>query len=334
MSRLARIGAVLAAIVLVAGCGSGAPVPAAAVEVQVTLDYGVDNPAGLVIKEQGWLEAELGAGAVRWVRSPGSGTRTTEDLRAGVLDVGFTAGVPALLARADGAPIKAVDVVSRPEWSAIVVPAASRLTAVRQLRGQRVAVTEGTDPYFFLVQALATADLTTDDLEVVNLRPVDGRIALESGTVVAWAGLDPFMARSELEAGSTLMYRNVAFHSYGLLNATEGFLARRPEVAQTVVTTYERARAWIAENPDAAVATLATAAGTDTEAARRQLVERTRFDIDPVPGAAQREILAGLLPSLLIEGMVRTEAGAVAALDTLFEPRFAEQARGTTSAGT
>lgn len=337
MPRLARIGVFLAASALLAGCVSGensdGSVGAApAGGVQVSLDYAYYNPESLVIKEQGWLEDELGAGSVEWILSQGS-NKANENLRANVIDIGSTAGTPALLARANGSPIRTIDVYSRPEWSAIVVAAGSPITSVEQLRGQKVAATQGTDPYFFLLQALAQAGLSASDVEIVNLQHSEGRTALERGDVAAWAGLDPFMAQSELEAGSTLIYRNLDFNSYGLLNATESFLQEQPEVAQTVVTAYERARAWIAENPDAAVQTLATAAGIDPEIARRQLTERTDLAIDPVPGEPQRAVLSRLLPLLVADGLVRSEQEATAALDTLFEPRFAEAARGTGSAG-
>ncbi|GAA3235928.1 aliphatic sulfonate ABC transporter substrate-binding protein [Pseudonocardia petroleophila] len=337
MSRLARLGVFLAASALLAGCVSGessdGSVDAApAGEVQLSLDYAYYNPESLVIKEQGWLEEELGAGSVEWILSQGS-NKANENLRANVIDIGSTAGTPALLARANGSPIKSIDVYSRPEWSAIVVAAGSPITSVEQLRGQKVAATQGTDPYFFLLQALAQAGLSASDVEIVNLQHSDGRTALERGDVAAWAGLDPFMAQSELEAGSTLIYRNLDFNSYGLLNATESFIEEQPELAQTVVTAYERARAWIAENPDAAVQTLATAAGIDPEIARRQLTERTDLAIDPVPGEPQRAVLSRLLPLLVADGLVRSEQEATTALDTLFEPRFAEAARGTGSAG-
>ncbi len=166
------------------------------------------------------------------------------------------------------------------------------------------------------------------DVEIVNLQHSDGKIALERGDVAAWAGLDPFMAQTELEAGSRLVYRNLDFNSYGLLNAGEEFLEQKPELAQTVVNAYERARAWIRENPDAAVQTLATAASIKPEIARQQLLTRTQLDIDPVPGEPQRAVLARLLPLLVADGLVRSEQEAQTALDTLLEPRFAEQARG------
>ncbi|MEQ3554336.1 aliphatic sulfonate ABC transporter substrate-binding protein [Pseudonocardia nematodicida] len=299
----------------------------------VRLDYAYYNPESLVIKEQGWLEEELGADSVEWVLSQGS-NKANENLRAGVVDIGSTAGTPALLARANGSPIKSIDVYSRPEWSAIVVPAGSDITGPEQLAGTRVAVTQGTDPYFFLVQTLAGAGLSPSDVEIVNLQHSDGRTALERGDVDAWAGLDPFMAQSELDAGSQLIYRNLDFNSYGLLNANESFLERDPETAATVVRAYERARAWIVENPDAAVETLAEAASITPEVARLQLLERTQVDIDPVPGPAQREVLERLVPTLVSEGLVRSEDDTRTALDTLFEPRFARDAAGTRSDGT
>jgi sulfonate transport system substrate-binding protein len=93
------------------------------------------------------------------------------------------------------------------------------------------------------MQTLAAAGLSASDVEIVNLQHSDGKFALERGDVAAWAGLDPFMAQTELEAGSRLIYRNLDFNSYGLLNANEKFLQEKPHVAQAVVTAYERARA-------------------------------------------------------------------------------------------
>ena len=337
LPRLARLGGLVAALGMLAGCVSGESAYGSVGEpadsgVQIRLDYAYYNPESLVIKEQGWLEQELGPGSVEWVLSQGS-NKANENLRADAIDIGSTAGTPALLARANGSAIRSIDVYSRPEWSAIVVPGDSAITEPAQLRGQKIAATQGTDPYFFLLQTLAAAGLSASDVEIVNLQHSDGKTALERGDVAAWAGLDPFMAQTELEAGSRLIYRNLDFNSYGLLNAREEFIDQHPDLVQTVVNAYERARAWILENPDAAVQTLATAASIDPEIARQQLLTRTQLDIDPVPGEPQREVLWRLLPLLVNDGLVRSEEEARTALNTLFEPRFAEAARGATPAG-
>ena len=85
-------------------------------------------------------------------------------------------------------------------------------------------------------------------MTVEVLQHADGWAALQNGSVDAWAGLDPIMAGAE-EAGAKLLYRNVAFNSYGFLNATESFIKDKPDLAQAVVDAYEQARAWAKAHP-------------------------------------------------------------------------------------
>ncbi|MFD2356922.1 ABC transporter substrate-binding protein [Nonomuraea ferruginea] len=105
------------------------------------------------------------------------------------MDLGSTAGAAALQARANGTPIKTVGIYTRPEWAALVVAKDSPITEVSGLKGKKVAATKGTDPYFFLLQALEEAGLDGTDVEVVNLQHADGKTALERGDVDAWSGL-------------------------------------------------------------------------------------------------------------------------------------------------
>ena len=129
LSVVARIGVLAAIVGLLAGCVAGESAdgtvgtPAAA-GVQVRLDYAYYNPESLVIKEQGWLEQELGEGSVEWVLSQGS-NKANENLRAKAIDIGSTAGTPALLARANGSPIRTIDIYSQPDWAAISLPSSS-----------------------------------------------------------------------------------------------------------------------------------------------------------------------------------------------------------------
>lgn len=124
-------------------------------------------------------------------------------LAANAVEFGSTAGSAALLARANENPIKTVYLFSRPEWTALVVGKDSPLTSVRDLKGKKIAATRGTDPWFFLLRSLRANGLDAGDVEIVELQHPDGRAALERGQVDAWAGLDPHMAASQLEAGSS-----------------------------------------------------------------------------------------------------------------------------------
>lgn len=301
-------------------------------DTELTLDFATYNPLSLVIKEQGWIEETLGDDVtVTWVQSAGS-NKANEALRAGAVDIGSTAGSAALLARANGSPIKVIDIYSQPEWAAIVVPAGSDITDVTQLAGKSVAATKGTDPYFFLLQALEEAGVPLDQVEVQNLQHADGKAALENGSVQAWSGLDPLMAASEATAGSTLVYRNIEFNTYGFLNATEEFLTENPDLAQVVVDAYEKARAWAAENPEEVAAILAEVAAIDPAVATTVITERTNLAVDPVPGDAQREVLEVVGPIFVESGDVASQAAIDDALDALLEPAFAEKADPSTIA--
>src|SRR5687767_6927121 len=156
----------------------------------VTLDWATYNPLSLVLKDKGFLEADLARDGiqVRWVQTLGS-NKAIEFLNARGLDFGSTAGSAALLAKINGSPINAVYIYSRPEWTALVTRPDSGITRIEDLKGKRVAVTRGTDPHIFLVRALASKGLTEKDLKIVLLQHPDGRLALDKGDVDAWSGL-------------------------------------------------------------------------------------------------------------------------------------------------
>lgn len=295
----------------------------------LSIDFATYNPLSLVVKDQGLIEKALGDDVdVEWTQSAGS-NKANELLRAGSLDVGSTAGSAALLARANGSPIKVIDVYSQPEWSAIVVGPDSDITSVADLKGKKVAATSGTDPYFFLLQALETAGLGVSDVEVQNLQHADGRSALDGGSVDAWAGLDPIMAAAEVESDDKLIYRNVDFNSYGFLNATEEFLTDHADVAQVVVDAYEEARQWALANLDETAALLAEVAGIDPAVATTVISERSNLDVSGIPGDAQLAVLKKIAPVLVDSDAVTGGQDAVdTALDTIIEPTFAEKAAG------
>jgi len=334
-SRLTRAAAAAAtAALLLSGCvageGSAVAQPAAETEAgwssdTLNIDYATYNPLSLIIKDQGWLETELGDDVtVNWVQSAGS-NKANEALRAGAVDVGSTAGSAALLAKSNGSPIQTIDIYSQPNWAAILVPSGSAITDVSELAGKSIAATKGTDPYFFLLQALEEAGLSLADVDVQNLQHADGKAALESGTVDAWAGLDPLLSTSVAVAGSKIIYDNIDFNSYGFLNATDDFIQNHPDLAQLVVNSYEKARGWAIGNPGETAAILAEVAGIDVAIATAQLTDRTNFDLDPAPGEAQRDVLAIIGPIFVESGDVPSQELIDDALDNLFEPSFAEK---------
>ncbi|WP_120003473.1 aliphatic sulfonate ABC transporter substrate-binding protein [Nesterenkonia muleiensis] len=299
----------------------------------LTIDFATYNPLSLVILEHGWLEEELEelGTEVEWIQSQGSND-ANEKLRADAIHVGSTAGSAALLARSNDSAIHTILVENQPEWAALVTNPDSGVTSVEDLEGESVAATLGTDPYFFLIQSLQGAGLEPSDVEVQNLQHADGRTALANDDVVAWAGLDPIMAAAEAD-GAELFHRNVDFNTYSVINATEDFIENHPDVAQVVVNVYEQARQWAQENSEGTAEILADYASIDLEVAETVIQERSNFDVDPVPGDAQYQVLSEVGPIFIDTGDVSSQDSIDEALDSLFYPEFAENREATDAEG-
>ena len=289
---------------------------------EVRLDFAYYSPPSLVLKKFGWLEQDLKADnvPVKWVLSQGS-NRALEFLNSGSVDFGSTAGLAAVLSKANGNPIQGVYIFSRPEWTALLVPKDSSIKSIKDLKGKKVAATKGTDPFLFLLRSLHAEGLQKSDIEHVALQHADGRAALEQGRVDAWAGLDPLMAASEIEAGSRLIHRNVAFNTYGFLNTSEKFARENPEYVRKVIAAYEKARKWIIANPEETAKLVAEEAKLSLPVARLQL---TRNDFsNPIPGAEHAKALKAAAPILLEEELVRKGTDVNKVVDDLIEPSFA-----------
>jgi sulfonate transport system substrate-binding protein len=304
-----------------AGLAAAVPLRARAAD-RIGVDYAYYNPPSLVLKAKGWLDEALAkrGTSVEWVLSLGS-NKANGFLAANAVQFGSTAGSAALLARANGSPIKTVFLYSRPEWTAIVVPKDSPLKNVRDLKGKKVAATRGTDPWFFLLRSLQSAGLQPADVQLVDLQHPDGRTALERGQVDAWAGLDPHMAASQLDAGSRLLYRNVAFNTWGALNAREDFLAQHPDVAAIVLHQYERARQFATAHVEETAALLSDASHTERRVADLQLRERTTYPGNGTPGNDYRDAVAAVVPLIRSDKLAKPDADLDGAAASLIDTR-------------
>lgn len=326
-----KLASIAAAAVLLAACGSapatGAGSSASAqpdpVLAELRIDYATYSPPSLVLKKLGLVEAAFNGTAIKWVYSAGS-SNALNFLQGNAIDFGSTAGSAALLSRANGNPIKAVYIYEQPEWTALVVAKDSTAKGITDLKGKKIAAQKGTDPYFFLLRTLNQAGLFQADIQYVNLPHADGRTALERGQVDAWAGLDPHMAASELQAGSKLIYRNKDFNTYGFLNGREDFVKKYPETTKTLIRLYEQAKQWIADHPDEAAQTLADAAQLDVTVAKRELNDRMNFKVSGVPGDTVTAVLKAVVPIINSEQLANPGAKVDQAVTDLVDGSYAK----------
>ena len=319
----ARVTATLAALLAVTSAAWVPMTAQAAPPTELKLDYAYYSPESLVIKRNGWMEEELAADhtQVKWVLSLGS-NRALEYLNSGAIDIGSTAGLAAVLGRANGNPIHTVYIFSRPEWTALVVRKDSTIKTVADLKGKKIAATKGTDPFLFTLRALHAAGLSRDDVELVNLQHPDGRTALANGQVDAWAGLDPHMAAAQIDDGARLLYRNVDFNTYGFLNVREDFINEHPDTLAHVLKVYERARVWIGAHPDETAKIISEESKLSLPVAKLQL-SRNDFS-HPQPGPQQIEALKAAAPILTQEQLVKPGTDLNAVIDALVDVKLAQ----------
>lgn len=291
----------------------------------IRLDFAYYNPVSLVLKDKGLLEEEFKNDGItiEWVHTLGS-NKALEFLNAESIDFGSTAGAAALLGKINGIPIKSIYVYSKPEWTALVTRPDTGITKIEDLKGRTVAVTRGTDPYIFLLRSLAGAGLTDKDVSIVLLQHPDGKNALVTGQVDAWAGLDPYMAQAELENGAVLFHRDADKNSWGILNVREEFATANPALVERVLTTYEVGRKWALANPDELRAILVKAAKLDDKVAAKQLSERTELT-HSVIGAPQHDSILAAGQTLQQAGVIAADVDVPATVDALIDPQYIDR---------
>ncbi|WP_252502788.1 aliphatic sulfonate ABC transporter substrate-binding protein [Sporosarcina sp. Marseille-Q4943] len=320
---IALILTVIGITMLMSACSSGEGKEKAELK-KVVLDYAYYSPTSLALKEFGWVEEafeEQGI-EVEWVLSHGS-NKALEFLNSKSVDFGSTAGAAALIAKSNGSPIESVYIYSKPEWTALVATEDSEITSIEQLKGKKVAATLGTDPYIFLLRSLQEVGMSSKDLEIVNLQHSDGANALLTGQVEAWAGLDPHMAKVEVDSGAKLFLRDHEKNTYGTLNVRSDFAEQHPEVVETVIEVYEKARKWVLENPDEAADILAQEADMQLEVAKKSL-ERNDFS-EPIPGQKQIDALTAAGEVLQSENVIKGDVDVGKTVEELITDQFAKK---------
>ena len=182
-------------------------------------------------------------------------------------------------------------------------------------------MTRGTDPHIFLVRALLSVGMTEKDISEVLLQHPDGKTALIRGDVDAWAGLDPMMAQAQVEDGARLFYRNKDANTYGILNSSEDFLSKYPDLTKRVLAVYDQARKYCLSHYDDEKRVFMDVTKLPAAVVDIQLKERTDLTNNRI-GPAQRD-------TILQAGLALQKAGVIAAnvdvnktLDDLVDDRF------------
>lgn len=175
-----------------------------------------------------------------------------EALAGGSLDLGM--GGPPVTAIAAGRPIRIVALTERsPKTHALLARPDGPIKAIEDLKGKRIATPLG-KAYAFPLRALERVGMKDTDVEVITIENNEGRSALLTGAIDAWATWDPFYASVEADKQATKLVDGDPFYpNYVTLFGRTEFLEKHPETVQRFIQTYKSALDWVKANRDDAL---------------------------------------------------------------------------------
>lgn len=287
--------------------------PAAADEVRV--GYQKSSTLTAILKANGELEkalAPLGV-TVSW-HEFSSGLPLLEAINIGSIDFGAdVADTVPIFAQAAGAKLAYVaEEAASPSAQAILVPQASPIKTLADLKGRKVAVTKGAGSHFLLLAALAKAGLSFKDITPAYLTPADGRAAFVSNNVDAWVAWDPFLT----SAGRQSDARILADGSNGLASykryyvASADYADRHGDVLNVIFGKLAETGKWVKAHPKDAASLLAGLWGIDAATVEEANSHRS-YQVGAVtaPGLSEQQRIAdAFLAEALIPKKVDTSA--------------------------
>ncbi|GJD62357.1 aliphatic sulfonate ABC transporter substrate-binding protein [Methylobacterium frigidaeris] len=274
-----------------------------------TLRIGYQRSSTLIalLRQDGSLEQALSAHGVglSWHEFT-SGLPIMEALNAGSIDVSAdVADTVPVFAQAAGARITYLaQEAASPEAQAILVPKDSPARSVADLRGKRIAVTKGAGNHFLVLAALKEAGLSFRSIVPAYLSPADGRAALESGGVEAWAAWDPFLTAAQRQAGARILRDGSGLSLYKRYYlAADSYVAANGPVLGLLFAKLAQTGAWVKANPAEAAARLAALWKLEPDIVLQANAHRS-YRVEPVTreGLSEQQTIAdafraeGLLP--------------------------------------
>jgi len=248
-----------------------APAPEPAADVVVRLGYQKIGPPFLLKARSESLDRRLTTlhAKAEWIEFQ-TGPLLLEAIRARAVDLGYVGETPPVFAQAGGVPFVYVALdPPAPQAEAIVVPKASKLQKLEDLRGKKIALNRGSNVHYLLLRALERAKLALTDVTVVYLAPPDARSAFDTGQVDAWIIWDPFLAAAEL-AGARILADGVGLVDNHLFYVVRReFAEQQPALVSAVLEEYRQLSEWAGGHAEEASKILAASSGVAYEALLR-----------------------------------------------------------------
>ena len=236
------------AVTLLTGCGDiKETLPEKLVFTYVTAPLNVPS---IIEKEQDVFEHTLeDMGIEVEYAELTSGADQTQALASGDVQVLYAVGASSvILSAANGADIKVLNMYSRSPKAFCLYSKDAGMTSPESLRGKTIAGPAGTNLHELLAAYLATANMTMEDVNYVNMSIPESKAALDGGSIdgALLAGATAYQA--------TQQGYHMVTDGEGLIDAiiavavTEEFYNQYPEIVEKLTKAQAEITAFLQEN--------------------------------------------------------------------------------------
>lgn len=209
-----------------------------------------------------------------------SGADQTQALASGDVQVLYAVGASSvILSAANGADIKVLNMYSRSPKAFCLYSQDESITSPEALRGKTIAGPAGTNLHELLVSYLATADMTINDVNYINMSIPEAKAALDGGSIDAAlvAGAAAYQAGQQgyhlVTDGEGLIDAIIA------VAVTEEFYNNYPEVIDKLTQAQNEIAGYMDENESEVLKITAEALGLDISAVE-EMYEYYDFSTD------------------------------------------------------
>lgn len=178
-----------------------------------------------------------------------SGADQTQALASGDVQVLYAVGASSvILSAANGADIKVLNMYSRSPKAFAMYAKDESMTSPEDLRGKTIAGPVGTNLHELLAAYLATAGMTMEDVNFVNMSIPDTKAALDGGSidVALLAGATAYQAGKQgyhmIADGEGLIDASIA------VAVTDEFYHKYPELIEKLTLAQEEISRFMMEN--------------------------------------------------------------------------------------
>ncbi|KUO63354.1 MAG: aliphatic sulfonate ABC transporter substrate-binding protein [Gracilibacter sp. BRH_c7a] len=240
-------------VTILTGCSAEVPEPEKPKVINISYSLRPINVPTIVALQKKIFEEEFAKAGIeiKWYEL--EGPATTEALAAKSIDIATSLNyVSAIITKANGNDIKIISSYSKfPEAIGLLAGVDSGISSVSDLKGKKVALQKGTMLHEMLIRALENSNLSTDDVEVINMPSPDAANALLQQHVDAAILPDPIMANviSSQKAKLIITAEDIILGQAVVAARTE-FLTNYPEIVKRFLEVHNQTLDWAENNMD------------------------------------------------------------------------------------